>query len=398
MKKTQEKIKIKDIKGITLIALVVTIIVLLILAGVSISAIGGQSGILKNAVNAKKQTMETDLKEEIRIKEQQEVKKNRGETEETQNYQKIIDNIDENDNALNVENDKLKYNPDVFTTTEQRILRNEFRLGSIKDTTKPYGTIEKEVVDGKVKLKIYTADDETDVDRIILPDGSEKEIIYDTEKIIGRYNREGYGSQTLNDLKKYFKYIDINNEINYISELEDINVVIELNAYWGTKNGDLLNNCFNSGINIITNGNDSGNKKLTIVKNATQSGTTNGKVDILTENEITKYYRKNLTISDSRSLINYIDGTKILAKEKVGDKEYDIIGLAEGNKNNFWLDFHVGTEENYSGKDILFRNSVYRVTGSRSAEYEVTKNGTYKFTIIDLSGNKEEVSIDVNEL
>ena len=40
-------------KGITLIALVVTIIVLLILAGISISMLTGQNGILKRATEAK---------------------------------------------------------------------------------------------------------------------------------------------------------------------------------------------------------------------------------------------------------------------------------------------------------------------------------------------------------
>ena len=40
-------------KGITLVALVITIIVLLILAGVSIAALGGQNGILTNATSAK---------------------------------------------------------------------------------------------------------------------------------------------------------------------------------------------------------------------------------------------------------------------------------------------------------------------------------------------------------
>ena len=40
------KSKIKQEKGITLIALVVTIIVLLILAGISINALAGQNGIL----------------------------------------------------------------------------------------------------------------------------------------------------------------------------------------------------------------------------------------------------------------------------------------------------------------------------------------------------------------
>ena len=48
--------KIEKSQGITLIALVVTIIVLLILAGISINALTGQNGILKRATDAKKQT------------------------------------------------------------------------------------------------------------------------------------------------------------------------------------------------------------------------------------------------------------------------------------------------------------------------------------------------------
>ena len=43
-------------KGITLIALVVTIIVLLILAGISISMLTGQNGILNRASEAKEKT------------------------------------------------------------------------------------------------------------------------------------------------------------------------------------------------------------------------------------------------------------------------------------------------------------------------------------------------------
>ena len=42
-------------RGITLIALVITIIVLLILAGVSIAMLTGQNGILSQAENAKVQ-------------------------------------------------------------------------------------------------------------------------------------------------------------------------------------------------------------------------------------------------------------------------------------------------------------------------------------------------------
>ena len=48
-------------KGITLIALVITIIVLLILAGVSIAMLTGQNGILTQANTAKTDTANAEL-------------------------------------------------------------------------------------------------------------------------------------------------------------------------------------------------------------------------------------------------------------------------------------------------------------------------------------------------
>ena len=52
----KRKRKNKQEKGITLLALVITIIVLLILAGITISAITGDNGIIGNAGQAKKET------------------------------------------------------------------------------------------------------------------------------------------------------------------------------------------------------------------------------------------------------------------------------------------------------------------------------------------------------
>ena len=58
MKKVKKEKCLKSNKGITLIALVITIIVLLILAGVSIAMLTGQNGILTQAQNAKNRTEE----------------------------------------------------------------------------------------------------------------------------------------------------------------------------------------------------------------------------------------------------------------------------------------------------------------------------------------------------
>ena len=69
MKRKEQNIKKKIYNnGITLIALVITIIVLLILAGVTIATLTGENGILGKAEEARNQTEEGALEEEVRIK------------------------------------------------------------------------------------------------------------------------------------------------------------------------------------------------------------------------------------------------------------------------------------------------------------------------------------------
>ena len=57
----------KSANGITLIALVITIIVLLILAGVSIAMLTGQNGILTQAQNSKQATELKSAEEKSKI-------------------------------------------------------------------------------------------------------------------------------------------------------------------------------------------------------------------------------------------------------------------------------------------------------------------------------------------
>ena len=58
---------IKQTKGITLIALVITIIILLILAGISIAMLTGQNGLLTKALKAKEEHLISQYKEEINL-------------------------------------------------------------------------------------------------------------------------------------------------------------------------------------------------------------------------------------------------------------------------------------------------------------------------------------------
>ena len=63
-KKMKNRRKITNNKGITLIALVITIIILLILAGISISMLTGENGILTQAQKAKNRTEEAQREEQ----------------------------------------------------------------------------------------------------------------------------------------------------------------------------------------------------------------------------------------------------------------------------------------------------------------------------------------------
>ena len=60
-------IKLKQTKAITLISLVITIIILLILAGVTIATLTGEGGLLKNVLNVKEKAVKAQLKEEIQM-------------------------------------------------------------------------------------------------------------------------------------------------------------------------------------------------------------------------------------------------------------------------------------------------------------------------------------------
>ena len=105
------KEKLKQRKGVTLIALVVTIIVLLILAGVSIAMLTGNNGIITQAEKAKFFTEVQEINERVELSS----------LDGNSNFGKISDvlNIDSNYNdKLEIENGKLVYIDGEFSNTE----------------------------------------------------------------------------------------------------------------------------------------------------------------------------------------------------------------------------------------------------------------------------------------
>ena len=111
-------------KGITLIALVVTIVVLLILAGVSISMLTGENGIIKQAEMAKINTRAGTVRDEVSLwKSENRIRSERDE-----------EKISKEDMLNNLKDKELVYEEEIDRTTEIiRIGENEIPYGEEED-------------------------------------------------------------------------------------------------------------------------------------------------------------------------------------------------------------------------------------------------------------------------
>lgn len=131
----------KEQNGITLIALVVTIILLLVLAGVAISMLGGENGILKQVAYAKNTTKKATYKEKINL---------------------ILQNERINNNNINLEEVKNKLKQErEFKNSEYFYAQNELQVKTqegwqfyitqegIKDETT---LVELNIADGNIEI------------------------------------------------------------------------------------------------------------------------------------------------------------------------------------------------------------------------------------------------------
>ena len=125
------KVKIAN-KGITLIALVITVIVLLILAGVTISALSGDNGILQNAGRAKEETEIGNEKDQIGIAVAGTVADNEGGDLTEDKFRTNLVDRQGNDATVTDEGENLRVK---FNDTEREYLVNKV-TGEIEEPLK----------------------------------------------------------------------------------------------------------------------------------------------------------------------------------------------------------------------------------------------------------------------
>ena len=116
----QQKRMQKNSKGITLIALVITIIVLLILAGVTIATLTGDNGILTQAGNAKEQTEKADIIERAKVEIVGVQSENNGELPK-EDLDRILKSYDK-DGTIRIDDEGNRY---IVTSKNYKILASD---------------------------------------------------------------------------------------------------------------------------------------------------------------------------------------------------------------------------------------------------------------------------------
>ena len=141
----------RETNGITLIALVITIIVLLILAGVSITMLTGENGLLNRATDATEQYSKSEVRENVELLlSEYVIKKATGENEN------FADFLRKNLQVGVAENDDNTYS---FVLGEWQVVTNENKVISIEkfklDVDKTYPNVvsmkaDTELIDGQL--------------------------------------------------------------------------------------------------------------------------------------------------------------------------------------------------------------------------------------------------------
>ena len=132
--------KLKSNKAITLIALVVTIVVLLILAGISISLVAGDNGLIKKARDARDETRYASIKEEVELwKADKSLAETTGGSRESLNdfitRLKLKDNEQENvekDASGKIKKITIKIGDKTIDLSDSKTLVEAFKDGEIK--------------------------------------------------------------------------------------------------------------------------------------------------------------------------------------------------------------------------------------------------------------------------
>ena len=389
--------KSKKENGITLVALVITIVLLLILSGIAIATLGGENGLFARVKQAKKAHIQAEMQEQLTLalNELQIGKKGNASLDDlTQDWINTVISSDYNptikeDASLNgklVVMNKSNITGKFLIGQNLEISSSEYNLSSLEFE---YET--EKIENGKVKILIKITDKVNGLKRVDYPEASKDSIIMENRKIplgIDYYVELGKEYKfviTTGDGNKTEKTIKIDDYYYNVTKTLAENAVIDNNATKAAYNKtyeatvSTEGNYAITGITVTMGGQavtTSGNNVVDVNTGKIKIEKVTGDIDIkVTTKKLKIQYTTAVSTSSSSSNTSSLSANSV---DKGTPLYINIIATLEGNKCTV----------------------VLKADNSKTVPYAITANGKYTFIVRGTYNGKtieEEKEVIVNQ-
>ena len=389
--------KLKSTKAITLVALVITIIILLILAGIAIATLGGKNGLFARVKQAKKAHIQAEMQEQLTLALnglQIDKKGNASLDDVTQEWISSAISSDyspaiKEDASLNgklVVMNKSNITGKFLIGQNLEISSSEYNLSSLEFE---YET--EKIENGKVKILIKITDKVNGLKRVDYPEASKDSIIMENRKTplgIDYYVELGKEYKfviTTGDGNKTEKTIKIDDYYYNVTKTLAENAVIDNKATKAAYNKtyeatvSTEGNYAITGITVTMGGQavtTSGNNVVDVNTGKIKIEKVTGDIDIkVTTKKLKIQYTTAVSTSSSSSNTSSLSANSV---DKGTTLYINIIATLEGNRCT----------------------SVLKSDNSKTVPYAVNSNGKYTFKVSGTYNGKtveEEKEVIVNQ-
>ena len=389
----------KGDRGITLVALVITIIVLLLLAGIAIASLGGENGIFAKVKQAKKANIESEMKEQLTmgLQELQIAKQGNATLDDvTQDWanEAILSDYSP------VLQEDASLNGKLIVMTKDNV-KGKFLIGQNLDIeTIEYNTSSVEIeyttisrIDNKVKINIVVTDKINGVKQIEYPEGNPLKVVSGTKEQISIDYEVELGQEykfviTTGDGNKTEKIIKIDDYYYNVTKDFGENVTIDNNAtkvaYNKTYEATISITDYYYVITGLTV--TMGDKTITTSGNdVVDINTGKIKIEKVTDNINIKVTTKKLVISATTPYIG--------ASTTITDATKSVANSSQTRGTTLYINFTAKLEG--TACTITLKDDT-----SKTLPYAVTSNGTYTFVATGTYDGKtitKEIEVAVNK-
>ena len=390
--------KIKEENAITLVALVVTLIILLVLAGITIATLGGENGLIAKVNKAKKAHIQSEMQEQLTLalNELQLDKKGNASLDDvtqewissviSSDYNPIITEDASIDGKLVVMN-KSDVTGKFLINQNLEINKTEYNVSTLEFE---YKTVKIE--NGKVQILIKITDKINGINQVDYPDPSEKSLIMQSRKdLVGIDYSVELGKEykfviTTGDGNKTEKTIKIEDYFYNITKSLGESATIDNNATKAAYNKTYETTVSAEGNYAITG--------LTVTMGG-QPVTTSGNnvVDVNTGKiKIEKVTGDiNITVTTKKLEIQYTTVAVSKSNSSTATSSEEANTIEKGTP--LYINI-IATIEGKSCKVVL------KADNSKEVPYQVTTNGKYTFKVSGTYNNKtisEDKEITINQ-